>query len=274
MADTFTSTPVVVEQQQQQQQPKAAVKNMNVIFVQDVSGSMENQRISVTNGINEIIGDLQQRYKEPCEYKAAICVIKFSSHDCISTGPFVPVHEMSLMSVKDLNCDGMTALWDATAIAIERMNTESAGVPTTTYIFTDGDNNDSKLYTQHQVNEMIAKNKTENPMHSVLFIGSDPSTRRNAEDIGLDRVHSIQHDANATPVAYEACRRALGRCVSGDTQSTEFNHDDIVMSETPQYEPHTPRTPHTPPHHTDSQQDDYAFASDDVPTRTFSSYRR
>lgn len=273
MADTFTSSPVIIEeeeekQKQEQQQPRAAVKNMNVIFVQDVSGSMENQRISVTNGINEIIGDLQQRYKEPCEYTATVCIIKFSSHDCISVGPTVPVHEMSLMCVNDLKCDGMTALWDAAAIAIQRMNTESAGVPATTYIFTDGDNNDSKIYTRHKINEMIAKNKTENPMHSVLFIGSDPSARQNAENIGLDRVHSIQHDANATPVAYEVCRRALGRCVSGDTQSTEFNHDDIVMSETPAHDSPTPRARST--QHNDSQQDydddNYGFASDDVPS--------
>lgn len=264
MADTFTSIPVVVEEEQQPVLPGTAVKNMNVIFVQDVSGSMESQRVSVTHGINEIIGDLQQRYMEPCDYKATVCIIKFSSHDRISVGPTVPVHEMSLMCVNDLKCDGMTALWDAAAIAIERMNTEGAGVPATTYIFTDGDNNDSKNHTQREINEMIAKNKKENPMHSVLFIGSDPSTRRNAEYIGLDRVHSIQHDANHTPVAYEVCRRALGRCVSGDTQSTEFNYDDIVMSETPVHDSHTPRTRST--QHNDSHQDDYAFASDDVPS--------
>jgi hypothetical protein len=113
------------------------------------------------------------------------------------------------------------------------MNTDSTGVPATTYIFTDGDNNDSMKHTQSGVNEMIADNKKKNPMHSVLFIGSDPSTRRNADDMGLDRVHSIQHDSENTPVAYEVCRRALGRCVSGDTQSTEFNESDIALSETP-----------------------------------------
>jgi uncharacterized protein YegL len=245
----------------------AAVKDMNVIFVQDVSGSMMDERRSVVNGINEIVGDVKKRYKAPCEHKATVCIIQFSSHDCIRVGTAMPVHDVPVMRETDLVCDGMTALWDATVIAIERMNSKSAGVPATTYIFTDGDNNDSRNYTQSGVNEMIADNKKRNPMHSVLFIGSDPSAKRNAEGMGLDRMHSIQHDSENTPVAYEVCRRALGRCVSGDTQSTEFNHDDIVMSETPYHEPHTPCAPHTPlPHHTDSQMsdDDYAFASDDV----------
>jgi hypothetical protein len=211
----------------------AAVKDMTVTFVQDVSGSMEDQRRSVVNGINEIVGDLKKRYAAPCGYKATICVIKFSSHDNIRIGPTIPVQDMPVMTVADLKCDGSTALWDAVAIAIARMNTNSAGIPATTYIFTDGDNNDSMKHTQSGVNEMIADNKKKNPMHSVLFIGSDPSTRRNAYDMGLDRVHSIQHDSENTPVAYEVCRRALGRCVSGDTQSTEFNESDIVLSETP-----------------------------------------
>ena len=265
-----------VEDEEESHLPSLAVKDMNVLVVQDISGSMESQRVSVATGINEIFGDMQKRYREPCEHKATVCIIKFSSHDNITAGPVIPISEAKPITMRDLVCDGMTAMWDATAIAIDHMNKHSAGVPATTYIFTDGDNNDSKMHTQSSVNEMIADNKKRNPMHSVLFIGSDPTTKRNAQDIGIDRVHSIQHDANATPVAYEVCRRALGRCVSGDTQSTEFTQEDIAMSETPQHqhEPQTPRTPHTPPHHTDSQQDDYAFASDDVPSRTFSSYRR
>ena len=257
-----------VEDEDESQLPSLAVKDMNVLIVQDISGSMEDQRRSVANGINEIFGDMQKRYREPCEHKATVCVIKFSSHVNITTGPVIPISEAKPITMRDLLCDGMTAMWDAAAVAIDHMNNHSAGVPATTYIFTDGDNNDSKLHTQYSVNEMIADNKRRNPMHSVLFIGSDPTTRRNAENIGLDRVHSIQHDANSTPMAYEVCRRALGRCVSGDTQSTEFNHDDIAMSETPQhYEYDTPRAPHTPPHHTDSQIPDGAFMSDNVFSR-------
>jgi hypothetical protein len=92
--------------------------------------------------------------------------------------------------------------------------------------------------------------------------------------MGLDRVHSIQHDSANTPVAYEVCRRALGRCVSGDTQSTEFNHDDIVLSETPSaprgYASPTTTTPTTPTTMsapmTDSQPCDYVFESDDTPS--------
>jgi hypothetical protein len=144
------------------------------------------------------------------------------------------------------------------------MNTSSAGVPATTYIFTDGDNNDSRNYTQSSVNEMIADNKKRNPMHSILFIGSDPSAKRNAAGMGLDRMHSIQHNSHDTPVAYEVCRRALARCVSGDTQSTEFNDDDIQLSETPSYVVHDHNhVDHVD--HVDSQpSDDFAAVESDA----------
>ena len=249
-------------QTQETQLPPIATKDMDVTFVQDVSGSMEDQRVSVVNGINEIIGDLQKRYRKPCEYHAHLRIITFSSHDNIRVGERVPVHYVPLMDPTQLLCDGMTALWDAVGIAIGQMM-RSAGVPATTYVFTDGDNNDSIIHTQNSVNEIIANNKKRNPMHSILFIGSDPSTKRNADGMGLDRVHSIQHDSVNTPVAYEVCRRALGRCVSGDTQSTEFNESDIQMSETPS---HHDEYRHVDPVGDSQLTDDFAFESDDVPS--------
>ena len=255
-----------IQQTQEPQLPPIATKDMDVTFVQDVSGSMEYQRVPVVKGINEIIGDLQKRYRAPCEYRAHIRIIKFSSHDNIRVGERVPVHDVPLMDPTELLCDGMTALWDAVAIAIDQMNTSSAGVPATTYVFTDGDNNDSKTHTQSGVNEMISDNKKRNPMHSILFIGSDPSAKRNATGMGLDRVHSIQHDSDNTPVAYEVCRRALGRCISGDTQSTEFNDEDIVMSETPSHHAHHDECVDPVPVGDSQLTDDFAYVSDDVPS--------
>lgn len=230
----INNTPI--NEYDQHQLPPLAVKDMDVILVQDVSGSMVDQRTRVVKGINEIISDLKKRYREPCPYRAHVRIIKFSSNDMIRVGERFPVHDVPLMNQNDLICDGMTALWDATAITIDLMNKNGAEIPVTTYVFSDGDNNDSVKHTQSEVNEMIAENKRQFPMHSILFIGSDPSTKRNAAGMGLGRMHSIQHDSNDTPVAYEVCRRALARCVSGDTQSTEFNEDDIVMSETLSHE--------------------------------------
>jgi len=178
MAAELSSSNQIEDQsphQTPEQLPSLAVKPMDVLIVQDVSGSMDGQRHSVATGINEIFGDLKKRYREPCEHKATVCIMQFSSHDHIKVGDVIPIGEVKPISPKELVCDGMTAMWDAAAIAIEHMNTHSAGVPATTYIFTDGDNNDSKVHTQSSVNEMISDNKKRNPMHSVLFIWFGPN---------------------------------------------------------------------------------------------------
>ena len=62
--------PVIKDQvsQTQIQDPVGlAVKDMHITIVQDVSGSMEDQRKSVANGVNEIVREVQSRYREPCE---------------------------------------------------------------------------------------------------------------------------------------------------------------------------------------------------------------
>ena len=86
-----------IQQTQEPQLPLIATKDMDVTFVQDVSGSMEDQRVPVAKGINEIIGDLQKRYRAPCEHSAHIRIIKFSSHDNIQVGERVPVHDVPSM---------------------------------------------------------------------------------------------------------------------------------------------------------------------------------
>ena len=69
-AELLKQEPEIQDQEPEPELPSLAVKDMHVLVVQDVSGSMESQRHSVATGINEIFGDLKKRYREPCEHKA------------------------------------------------------------------------------------------------------------------------------------------------------------------------------------------------------------
>lgn len=248
------------------QPEKKAVKDMNVYIIQDISTSMECNKYAVSNGIDEIISSLRKRYEEPCDYKANVCLITFSSHDNIVVGEVIPVHETKKTT---FSCEGMTALWDAIGIGMSHMREKSGSISATMYIFTDGDNNDSRKYSGDEIREIINTHKSEFPTHSVLFIGSDPTTKKNANKIGLDTVHSIQHDSCDTPVVYRVCSHALDRCVSGDTQCTQFNEEDIAIVSEPKvmsYDSGDTGQVHAYDHdHNDSQIDDYE--SDYVPSR-------
>jgi uncharacterized protein YegL len=206
-----------------------AAKNFDVYILQDVSGSMTDQSKSVANGINEIIDDLKKRYDEPCEYTATITFSTFSSNTMIRIGKQTPIKQFH--PIKPPTCDGLTAMWDSTGIKLELMKEKSNNVAAVLYIFTDGSDNDSIKYRRDDIRKMIA---AKSEMHSVLFVGSDPTSAETATSLGVDRNCSIQHSSDNTPIAYEVCRRALARCVIGDTQTTTFSASDIQLTETPQ----------------------------------------
>ena len=100
------------------------------------------------------------------------------------------------------------------------------------YVFTDGDDNNSKMTHRNAVRDLVSRL---NPaIHTMLFIGSDPlSSAANADAIGATRTKSLNPSSDNTPSAMRACTNAIARCVTGETQTPEFNDDDIMMSEGP-----------------------------------------
>ena len=213
---------------------KKAAKNIDCWIVQDTSGSMVDQRAAVAGGITEIVTELKNLYAQPCAFHARVSITTFSSHDSIHVGELVPIHDVPTFGAKDLVCSGSTAMWDTVASVIAKMKVESNDNSAVMKVFSDGADNDSHEATRSIIAQRIASLKITNPTHAILFIGSDPMSFATSTDIGLTRHQSIQHGTDATPSAYSACAHAIARCASGDTPSTEFNDDDILLSEGPQ----------------------------------------
>lgn len=225
--DEHQST-VVVESDRPDTSVKAC-KNVRVVFIHDLSGSMKTNIHMMVTGTNEFVQDLQARYKAPCNYNAEFLLITFAG-DRISVGEWRNVNEIEPYTRANFPCDGSTPLWDACDVALEKITAECNGIVTAIYSFTDGDDNNSRNATRPTIrNKIAALDKT---LHTMLFIGSDPmSASENAERIGCDRVHSLNHDTHSTPYAMRACTNTIARCVTGETQTPEFNQSDIHMSE-------------------------------------------
>lgn len=206
-----------------------ACKNVRVVFLHDLSGSMECNIHMMVTGTNEFIQDLKARYQQPCEFKAEFLLITFAK-DRICVGQWCNVTELEPYTRANFPCDGSTPLWDACDIALEKVLTECKGTVTAIYTFTDGDDNNSKLATRNTIRTKVAA--LDPALHTMLFIGSDPmSAAENAERIGVDRAHSLNHHSDSTPYALRACTNTIARCVTGETQTPEFNESDIMMSE-------------------------------------------
>jgi len=206
-----------------------ACKDIRVVFLHDLSGSMEDNIHMMVTGTNEFIQDLKARYEQPCDYKAEFLLITFAG-DRINVGEWRNVNELEPYTRANFPCNGSTPLWDACDVALEKVLTVCKGTVAAIYTFTDGDDNNSKLATRNTIRTKIAA--LDPTVHSMLFIGSDPmSASENAQEIGLDRVHSLNHDTHSTPYALRACTNTIARCVTGETQTPEFSQNDIIMSE-------------------------------------------
>ena len=208
-----------------------ACKDIRVIFAHDLSGSMNGSRKMIADGTNEFIQDLTARYAAPCKFEAKFCLITFSG-DTVNIGEWTDIHNVPVFSADSFVCAGTTPLWDACATGLDKMERECEGCTAALYCFTDGDDNNSKRGTRKNIRERISTLNT--ALHTMLFIGSDPlSSAANADAIGVVRTKSLNPSSDNTPSAMRACTNAIARCVTGETQTPEFNEVDIVMSEGP-----------------------------------------
>lgn len=229
-----TGSPLNQVQEEKSSRPDQSVKackNICVIFAHDLSGSMMGSRNMIANGTNEFLQDLKSRYAPPCEFTAKFCLITFAG-DTVTTGEWTDVHNVPLFNADSFVCNGTTPLWDACATGIDKMNRDCEGCTAALYVFTDGDNNNSKKANRNSVRDQVSKLNT--ALHTMLFIGSDPfSSAANANAIGVTRTKSLNPSSDNTPSAMRACTNTIARCVTGETQTPEFNDDDIMMSEGP-----------------------------------------
>lgn len=209
-------------------QSKKATKNIKVIIVQDLSGSMEGSRTKLATGVNEFSSELKMRYEAPCEFSAQICLITFSG-DNIDIGEWMDIQSAPVYTKESFRCYGSTPLWKSCKLALGKVTEECNDCTAAIYVFTDGEDNNSNGVTSKDVRDMIES--LDPTKHTMLFIGSDINSAKDADSAGITRHRSLNPTENDTPFAMRACTNTIARCVTGETQTPEFNDDDIQSSE-------------------------------------------
>jgi Mg-chelatase subunit ChlD len=209
-------------------QSKKATKNIKVIIVQDLSGSMDGSRSKLATGVNEFASELKMRYEAPCDFTAQICLVTFAG-DNIDVGQWMDIHSVPVYTRDSFRCNGTTPLWKSCKIALDKVTEECRDCTAAIYVFTDGEDNNSNGLTSKDIRDMIEK--LDATKHTLLFIGSDDNSGRDAQSAGLTRHRSLNPTEQDTPFAMRACTNTIARCVTGETQTPEFNDDDIMTSE-------------------------------------------
>jgi hypothetical protein len=209
-------------------QNKKATKNIKVVIVQDLSGSMDGSRTKLATGVNEFVSELKMRYKAPCDFSAQICLITFAG-DNIDVGKWMDIQSVPVYTRDSFRCCGTTPLWKSCKIALDKVTEECNDCTAAIYVFTDGEDNNSNGLTSKDIRDMIEK--LDATKHTLLFIGSDDNSGRDAQSAGITRHRSLNPTEQDTPFAMRACTNTIARCVTGETQTPEFNDDDIMSSE-------------------------------------------
>lgn len=212
---------------------------IRVNFILDESGSMESQRDSAISGFNEYV----QSHKSKTDANYLVSLIKFSDPDKITT-VFAgkPVQQVRQLTREDYNPLGGTALYDAIARTVELTESlmrESVGTSNVlTFIFTDGDENASKVYDRYaygdfngtvRINKMITS-KEDSGRWTFSFVGSSRDALKQAQSIGVKLGNTFSYNFNNVGSTIAAMSAATTTYATSMSQSLDNMGDGTVFT--------------------------------------------
>lgn len=173
-----------------------------IVVLIDESGSMHNQKSDVVDGINTMINS-QRKLQET---NIMMDIIKFNTQ--VNHYISKRLSDIPCFTLNDYEPNGMTSLYDAVGIAINKYKNET-GV--TMIITTDGMENSSREYKLEDMKSLInEQEKTKN--WKFIYLSEDPTTVKQGYSMGF-------HGRNTS------CQNvAIGRSMSGKImKNAEFN---------------------------------------------------
>lgn len=195
------------------------MKNTEIIFVIDVSGSMAHLVGDTIGGFNGFIES-----QKAIEGKATLTTVLFDSNWRILHNG-IDLHEVKPMTTADYVAGGMTAMLDAIGETINRVQDRhdelGAEKPENVLfvITTDGEENSSHKFTKSQIEKMI-KHQTNGHGWKFMFLGANMDAVKEAESIGISRDYATGYTYTSKGVndlyTTMSCVTSSVRGVKGD----------------------------------------------------------
>ena len=157
------------------------MKEMDIIFLLDKSGSMHGSEDDTIGGFNSFIE--KERKKE---YNTKVTTILFD-HEYEVLYERKPINEVKELTRKEYEVRGSTALIDAVGKTIQKMDKE-IGNSVLFVITTDGMENSSRKYTNENIKNLINNHNWE-----FIFIGADIDSYSQARKLGIDEIHTANY---------------------------------------------------------------------------------
>lgn len=201
------------------------MKNTEIIFVIDKSGSMSNLAGDTIGGFNGFIES-----QKAIEGKASLTTVLFdSSWRILHNG--VDLHEVKPMTTADYVAGGMTAMLDAIGETINRVQDrhdelgEERPENVLFVITTDGEENSSRKFTKSQIEKMI-KHQTNGHGWKFMFLGANMDAVKEASSIGI----SNDYATNYTYTSKGVCDAYTTLCSATSALRTVGLDDEFNLS--------------------------------------------
>ena len=166
------------------------------VFVIDDSVSISSNRMtdSIKEGMNKIIDDVISENKDQMFWGLSMFGRYSNRHYAFSNSP--------LRLVTYNPRQNATALYDGIGYAIqntiEYIQKNKINRPSVVFnIFTDGEENDSKVYTKEKINNLISQKRDEGWMINFIGGGDDEEVKKVAKDLGIFAGNTVSYNTNS-----------------------------------------------------------------------------
>ena len=199
------------------------MKNTEIVFILDKSGSMSHLTNDTIGGFNGFIAS-----QKALDGKATVTTVLFDTtwkmlHDGID------IQEVKTMTTTDYIAGGGTAMLDAIGETINRVQDRhdelGAEKPEEVLfvITTDGEENSSRSFTKKQIEKMI-KHQTNGHGWKFMFLGANMDAVKEAASIGINSNYATNYDHTAKGIADSWTTMSVtADCLRNATISDDFN---------------------------------------------------
>lgn len=176
-------------------------KTVHQLFILDSSGSMKEYGNDKFGAACELINSEIDKFKDNEDVNLTFSLIIFSWNHQIEIIYWKSKNPTKVSSISNFH-RGMTALNDAICTGLIQLIQESNGTDNHLIkILTDGDENNSKRYTNRDVQNYIKQIEALNG--TVTFVGTKIDTIKAQRAYGIDASNTMFHDNTALFIADE-----------------------------------------------------------------------